>query len=68
MNSSHNKKHYTPPELEVFEYVVEKGFQETETRGITSGSQDEWSEVHYNYQNDRTGETQTGEWTDDFDW
>lgn len=68
MKRNQYKLPYIPPDLEVFDYVVEKGFAYTETHGVTSGSQDQWSEINDYSELGHSGENQTGQWSDDVIW
>ena len=63
-----DKLPYLPPELDIYEYVVERGFAHTETHGVTSGSQDQWSEINNFSEHGHAGENQTGDWLGDVPW
>lgn len=67
-----NRLPYLPPELDIYDYVVEKGFARTNTFGVTSGSQDQWSEINNFTESSgggfHAGENQTGDWLDDTEW
>lgn len=56
---------YLPPELDIYEYEVERGFAQS----LPAATQaDKWSEINDRSEIAHAGENQTGEWLDDTEW
>jgi hypothetical protein len=67
MRKPNNKQQYEPPELEVYYYVVERGFAQTPV--LSTAKSDTYSE-NTETVNGKTigGENYTGSWDDDVLW
>ena len=63
--SSKNKLPYSPPELDVYHYVVEKGFADTPVR--STARTETFSEIN-EIGSSTGGENQTGTWGTGIDW
>jgi hypothetical protein len=56
---------YLPPLLERFDYVVERGFENS----VPNRTQAEkWSEINDRSEIGHAGENQTGDWLNDTEW
>lgn len=64
----HAKLRYVAPELEVFDYVVEKGFANSAIRSTAQA--ETFSEINDNETGTRTigGENYTGSWGEGTEW